>query len=90
MSAIFIRNCSARRNYECRNIIFYIIGFFGWFSIKSNFEHFQMISVQIEGGKELEAKLLQLEKNVGKKIVRTGVRDAQKSLIPAMQSRKTG
>ena len=42
-----------------------------------------MISVQIEGGKELEAKLLQLEKKVGRKFVRTGVRNAQKVLETA-------
>jgi hypothetical protein len=45
-----------------------------------------MISVQIEGGKELEEKLLQLERNVGKKIIRQAVRNAQKSLIPAIKS----
>lgn len=44
-----------------------------------------MISVQIQGGKELENKLMQLERKVGKKIVRTGVRNAQKSLIPAIK-----
>ena len=44
-----------------------------------------MISVQIEGAKELENKLLQLERKVGKKIVRTGVRTAQKSLIPVIK-----
>lgn len=45
-----------------------------------------MISVQIEGAKELENKLLQLERKVGKKIVRTGVRNAQKSLLSVIKA----
>jgi hypothetical protein len=44
-----------------------------------------MISVQIEGAKELENKLLQLETKVGRKIVRSALRKAQKSLIPTIK-----
>jgi len=45
-----------------------------------------MISVQIEGAKELETKLLELERKMAKKIIRQGVRNAQKILIPAIKS----
>lgn len=46
-----------------------------------------MISVHLEGGKELENKLAELEKKVSKKIVRTGVRKAQKVLLTAIKMR---
>jgi len=44
-----------------------------------------VISVRLEGMKELEAKLLQLERKVSKKIVRSAVRKAQKALIPTIK-----
>jgi len=44
-----------------------------------------MISIQIEGAKELENKLLQLETKVSRKIVRQGIRAAQKTLIPVIK-----
>jgi HK97 gp10 family phage protein len=37
------------------------------------------------GGKELESKLAAIEKKVSKKIVRQGVRKAQKALIPSIK-----
>jgi len=46
-----------------------------------------MISVALIGGKELERKLLELEKKVGKKIVRPAVRNAQKVLLVAIKQR---
>lgn len=48
-----------------------------------------MISVSMTGGKELEHKLSELEKKVGKKIVRAGVRKAQKTLVTAIKQRLT-
>lgn len=45
-----------------------------------------MISVEIEGAKELEDKLMQIEKKTAKKIVRAAVRKAQKTLIPAIKA----
>jgi len=45
-----------------------------------------MISMALIGGKELEDKLMQLEKKVGRGIVRTAVRKAQKALIPAIKA----
>ena len=38
------------------------------------------MSMTLIGGKEMEAKLASLERNVGKKVVRVAVRDAQKAL----------
>jgi len=49
-----------------------------------------MISVSLIGGKEMEAKLLSLERNVGKKIVRAAVRNAQKSLLPYVKGALMG
>jgi len=49
-----------------------------------------VIDVSLIGGKELEAKLLQLETNVGRKIVRSAVRNAQKSLIPTIKGNLAG
>ena len=44
------------------------------------------MDISLVGGKELEAKLLSLEKKVSKKIVRTGVRKAQKYLLNATKT----
>lgn len=45
-----------------------------------------MISIQLEGGKELEAKLKTLETKVSRKIVRKAVRAAQKPVITVAKS----
>lgn len=49
-----------------------------------------MISIALIGGKELEAKLLQLERKVGKKIVRSALRKAQKAMIPTIKGYLSG
>ena len=45
-----------------------------------------MISMQLEGGKELERKLQALGTKVGRKVVRKAVRNAQKPVITAMKA----
>lgn len=45
-----------------------------------------MISIQLEGGKELEKKLRGLETKVAKKVVRKAVRNAQKPVLTAMKA----
>jgi hypothetical protein len=45
-----------------------------------------MMDISLIGGKELEAKLLSLERKVSKKIVRAGVRKAQKHLLNATKT----
>jgi hypothetical protein len=45
-----------------------------------------MISMTLEGGKELEAKLLSLERKVGKAIVRKAVRNGAKVMLPVAKS----
>ena len=49
-----------------------------------------MIKMSLIGGKEMEAKLLSLERNVGKKVVRAAVRDAQKALLPYVKGALMG
>lgn len=49
-----------------------------------------MISVELKGAKELEKKLLQLETKVGRKIVRSAVRNAQKAMIPTVKGYLAG
>jgi len=45
-----------------------------------------MISIQLEGGKELERKLAALETKVAKKVVRKAVRAAQKPILTAIKA----
>jgi len=45
-----------------------------------------MISMTLEGGKELEAKLIGLERKVAKKIVRSAVRAGSKPILAAAKS----
>lgn len=45
-----------------------------------------MISIQLEGGKDLERKLAALEKKVAKKVVRKAVRAAQKPVLTAIKA----
>jgi len=45
-----------------------------------------MISMILEGGKELEAKLIGLERKVAKKIVRSAVRAGSKPILAAAKS----
>lgn len=44
-------------------------------------------SIKLEGAKQLERKLLSLEKKVGKKIVRKAVRDSHKIMLSEAKSR---
>jgi len=45
-----------------------------------------MISIQLEGGIELEKKLMALETKISKNVVRTAVRKAQKPMLSAAKS----
>lgn len=44
-------------------------------------------SIKIEGGKELERRLAELESKVGKKIIRQAVRNSHKIMLAAAKSR---
>ena len=48
------------------------------------------MDISLIGGRELEAKLKELETKVSKKIVRAAVRKAQKSLIPTIKTYLAG
>jgi hypothetical protein len=49
-----------------------------------------MIEMKLEGGRELEAKLLNIERKMGKKIVRQAVREGGKEILTAAKSNARG